>query len=66
MEVQESCHQDAEVRRKGNYICFVDANHAGNKVTRRSHTGIIICVQECSDAFGTAKGRIQWKLLLWK
>ena len=22
--------------------CFVDANHAGNKVTRRSHTGIII------------------------
>jgi hypothetical protein len=24
---------------------FVDANHAGNKVTRRSHTGIIIYVQ---------------------
>ncbi len=22
--------------------CFVDADHAGNKVTRRSHTGIII------------------------
>lgn len=22
--------------------CFVDANHAGNKVTRRSHTGIIL------------------------
>mmetsp|Transcript_12766 Transcript_12766/g.18320 ORF Transcript_12766/g.18320 Transcript_12766/m.18320 type:complete len:120 (-) Transcript_12766:618-977(-) len=22
--------------------CFVDANHAGDKVTRRSHTGIII------------------------
>mmetsp|Transcript_6957 Transcript_6957/g.15349 ORF Transcript_6957/g.15349 Transcript_6957/m.15349 type:complete len:138 (-) Transcript_6957:553-966(-) len=22
--------------------CFVDANHAGNKVTRRSHTGIVI------------------------
>ncbi len=22
--------------------CFVDADHAGNKVTRRSHTGIVI------------------------
>jgi hypothetical protein len=22
--------------------CFIDANHAGNKVTRRSHTGILI------------------------
>ncbi|KAL7533576.1 hypothetical protein ACHAXR_005318 [Thalassiosira sp. AJA248-18] len=22
--------------------CFVDADHAGNKVTRRSHTGVII------------------------
>ena len=25
--------------------CFVDANHAGNMITRRSHTGIIIYVQ---------------------
>jgi hypothetical protein len=25
--------------------CFVDANHAGNVITRRSHTGIIIFVQ---------------------
>jgi hypothetical protein len=25
--------------------CFVDANHAGNVVTRRSHTGILIYVQ---------------------
>ncbi len=25
--------------------CFVDGNHAGNLVTRRSHTGIIIYVQ---------------------
>ena len=24
--------------------CFVDANYAGNMVTRRSHTGIIISV----------------------
>ena len=28
-----------------NITCFVDANHAGNVVTRRSHTGIIIFVQ---------------------
>ena len=26
-------------------LAFVDANHAGNVVTRRSHTGIIIFVQ---------------------
>ncbi|KAI2489216.1 Reverse transcriptase (RNA-dependent DNA polymerase) [Fragilaria crotonensis] len=25
--------------------CFVDANHAGNVVTRRSHTGILVYVQ---------------------
>ncbi len=33
---------------KGNVVnisCFVDANHAGNVITRRSHTGIIIYVQ---------------------
>jgi hypothetical protein len=33
---------------KGNAVditCFVDANHAGNVVTRRSHTGILIFVQ---------------------
>ena len=27
-----------------NITCFVDADHAGNKVTRRSHSGIIIYV----------------------
>ena len=33
---------------KGNSVditCFVDADHAGNVVTRRSHTGILIFVQ---------------------
>jgi hypothetical protein len=33
---------------RGNAVditCFVDANHAGNVVTRRSHTGILIFVQ---------------------
>jgi hypothetical protein len=30
---------------KGNYFCFFYANHAGNKVTRCMHTGIIIYVQ---------------------
>ena len=25
--------------------CFVDANHAGNMITRRSHTGIVLFVQ---------------------
>jgi hypothetical protein len=25
--------------------CFVDANHAGNAITRRSHTGILIYVE---------------------
>ena len=27
-----------------NISCFVDADHAGNKITRRSHTGIIIFI----------------------
>ena len=27
-------------------LCFVDANHAGNSVTQRSHTGILIFVQK--------------------
>jgi hypothetical protein len=36
---------------------FVDANHAGNKVTRQSHTYML-------QSFGTARGRIWWKLLL--
>jgi hypothetical protein len=27
------------------FSCFVDANHAGNAISRRSHTGIIIYVQ---------------------
>jgi hypothetical protein len=33
---------------RGNAVditCFVDANHAGNLVTRRSHTGVLIFVQ---------------------
>jgi hypothetical protein len=33
---------------KGNpviILCFVDANHAGNMITRRSHTGILVYVQ---------------------
>ena len=35
-----------EPRGKSVHIaCFVDSDHAGNKVTRRSHTGIIIFVQ---------------------
>jgi hypothetical protein len=28
-----------------NITCFVDANHAGNVVTRRSHTGLLIYIQ---------------------
>jgi hypothetical protein len=28
-----------------NVSCFVDANHAGNVVTHRLHTGILIYVQ---------------------
>ena len=26
-------------------LCFVNANHAGNVITRRLHTGILIYVQ---------------------
>jgi hypothetical protein len=31
--------------------CFVDSNHAGNNVTRRSHTGILIFVQNAPIIF---------------
>jgi len=31
--------------------CFVDSNHAGNTVTRRSHTGILIFVQNAPIIF---------------
>jgi hypothetical protein len=43
-DAQESIPLNAPTPR-GNEIlisCFVDADHAGNRVTRRSHTGIII------------------------
>jgi hypothetical protein len=42
---------------------FVDANHAGNKVTRRLHTGIIIMFRML-QSFGAVKDRIQWRQLL--
>ncbi len=28
------------------YVCIVDANHAGNVVTRRSHSGILLFIQK--------------------
>lgn len=39
---------------KGNSVtitCFVDSNHAGNVITRRSHTGILIFVQNAPIIF---------------
>ena len=40
-------HNMPEPRGKAvDITCFVDADHAGNKVTRRSHTGIIIFVNQ--------------------
>ena len=41
--VDQKPHDMPEPLGEGLYIsCFVDADHAGNKITRRSHTGIII------------------------
>jgi hypothetical protein len=34
-----------------NITCFVDSNHAGNVITRRSHTGILIFVQNSPIIF---------------
>jgi hypothetical protein len=42
---------------------FVDANHVGNKVTRHSHTGIIIMFRMLRS-FGAVKDRIQLRQLL--
>ncbi len=47
---QESIPGDAPEPR-GDVVtthCFVDADHAGNRVTRRSHTGILIFVNRAS------------------
>ena len=41
--------------RKVTISAFVDANHAGNVVTRRSHTGIIIFVQNAPIIFYSKK-----------
>ena len=38
-------HMPEPLGRAVRITCFVDANHAGNVVTRRSHSGIIIFVQ---------------------
>ncbi len=35
--------------------CFVDANHAGNVVTRRSHTGVLLFVQNSLIAWHSKK-----------
>ncbi len=45
-DVKEAIPLNAPTAR-GNSVsmtCFVDADHAGNRVTRRSHTGILLYV----------------------
>ena len=42
--------------------CFVDADHAGNLVTRRSQTGILIYLN-MAPIFGTLKSRTPLKLV---
>ena len=51
-------------------ICFIDASHASNKVTYRSHTRIFICWIMCWWC-GTRKSRALWsrvllRLSLWR
>ena len=43
--------------------CFVDANHAGNVVTRRFHSGVLIFVQN-EPIVGFQNARIPWSLAL--
>ena len=38
-------HMPEPLGRPVKVSCFVDSDHAGNVVTRRSHTGIVICKQ---------------------
>ena len=48
-DVQEELPPDSP-KAKGKSVtmtCFLDSDHAGNVITRRSHTGIIIFVQNC-------------------
>ena len=54
--LQQVYHIFAEPR--GNLVsthCFVDADHAGNRVTRRSQTGILIFINRAA-AFWYSKG----------
>ena len=39
--------------------CYVDAKHAGNLLTRQSHTGIIIFVNN-SPSYGSVNARTKW------
>jgi len=38
--------------------CFTDADHAGNRITQRSHTGIIISSAIEPPFYGTLRDRI--------
>ena len=59
---EQLLHNSPEVLGKGVDInIFVDADHAGNNVTRRSHTGIIIYCN-FSPIILFSKNRILWKL----
>ena len=47
-------------RRNPVYVrCYVDANHAGNLLTRRSHTGII-SLSIIPQSYGTVSSITQW------
>ena len=43
--IDQTLHDMPQALGEGvNISCFVDADHAGNKITRMSHTGIIIFI----------------------
>ena len=42
--------------------CFVDANHAGDLITRRSHTGICFLYERCSYCLVQHETEWSWKL----
>jgi hypothetical protein len=45
LKEEEPRHMPEPLGKSVDISCFVNANHAGNVITRRSHTGILIFVQ---------------------
>lgn len=64
MEEDPPDHMPVPLGQAANMACFVDADHTGNKVTRRSHTGIMIFLQSAPFlALSKCKILVNWVVM---